>query len=502
MGAQLEKFSMDEPDQMATQPSMRRYSTRTPKDDPQSPRTLVNLRKENAELRAQVIELQGAGGAKADAGFRLASVTEGVEATDEVPTEKERALMTEVERLRAQVAAASGVVRNAELDARKDSSDVELLQENERLQSRVVELERETAEAREADRESSVQREEAFREKEKTLQAEVDKLRTQVVEAGEKALGVTGANTALANATAASAAALAELREEVDMLRAGEGNHSSAEADTALREENELLQQKVAELELKMKEVTNETEAAMQKELEKLEQQLLEAARIQKKQVKKELTKEEDAWKGLQTMTSALGGLFASAPQQSEQVDEEGLWFVNEPLSQNIELSKDCRTAWFSGPDKSAGYGFAITARPARRNGKFHFEICIQKARSGEVDGLAIGFTTTPPKQLPRELPESADCLGGNVWLVGYDGQFWDSTVGEDGSWRDCSFFPAQLVRGDCVAVKVDFYGKLEVAVNGETHFSTRIQATGSKALYGIVELLGNTDKVTLVEED
>jgi hypothetical protein len=112
-----------------------------------------------------------------------------------------------------------------------------------------------------------------------------------------------------------------------------------------------------------------------------------------------------------------------------------------------------------------------------------------------------------PPWEWPIELPITADLLeGGDVWLVGYDGEFFDSTAADDdvglpSKWQECPFSAADLSVGDRVGIQVSSEGYLEVGVNGEVVWTTYVPAAKeTPALYGIVDLLGsNTQEVVLI---
>eukprot|EP00927_Polykrikos_kofoidii_P000376 TRINITY_DN10135_c0_g3_i2.p1 TRINITY_DN10135_c0_g3~~TRINITY_DN10135_c0_g3_i2.p1 ORF type:complete len:498 (+),score=65.03 TRINITY_DN10135_c0_g3_i2:225-1718(+) len=164
------------------------------------------------------------------------------------------------------------------------------------------------------------------------------------------------------------------------------------------------------------------------------------------------------------------------------------------PLSKNVKLSHDRRVASYTASDKTSECGFvATTVAPLVRD-SHAFEVRITKVRSGEHDGLAVGFTSTPPNAWPRELPNTADCFA-STWLVGYDGQFWN---GHKREWSDCSWNSAELRVGDRVGVKVSCDGAFVVSVNRVTVWQAQIHVT--TPLFGVVDLIGNTDEVTLVD--
>lgn len=104
------------------------------------------------------------------------------------------------------------------------------------------------------------------------------------------------------------------------------------------------------------------------------------------------------------------------------------------------------------------------------------------------------------PSQWPDELPEGADELDAQMWLVGYQGEMCERT--QDGllTWKDCPWSSSDLVAGDTVAVCMQPTGRFEVRVNSRLVCVVNVNYDKEgPPLYGIVDLLGNVDEVMLV---
>jgi len=195
----------------------------------------------------------------------------------------------------------------------------------------------------------------------------------------------------------------------------------------------------------------------------------------------------------------------SSTHADSDESPPIKLCWETSPLSKFISLSSDRLTATRVGSEDSGCAFIGICAPPVIEDSQgYGFEVRVTKVRHEEQDGLAIGFTTTPPVSWPTALPPTADLLPGDIWLVGYDGEFYDSTVAnDDGKWQECPFNTANLREGDRIAVQVSRgSGFLEAGINGKVLWTTHLPAVkNAPALYGIVDLLGNTVEVVLIDE-
>lgn len=185
--------------------------------------------------------------------------------------------------------------------------------------------------------------------------------------------------------------------------------------------------------------------------------------------------------------------------EAEDEFDDEPFCWATVPLSTNVKVSENGQTAMFTGVDKSDLRAFVVTEEPPllEADQGYGFEVRIERVRAGHEDGLAIGFTALPPDAWPEELPETADLLD-TTWLVGYNGEIYN---GGD-IWDKCPWCPANLVVGDRVGVQVSLEGKLHVVVNQRIVFTYNISTPSplTSALYGIVDLLGNTDAITLLD--
>jgi len=206
-------------------------------------------------------------------------------------------------------------------------------------------------------------------------------------------------------------------------------------------------------------------------------------------------------------LSSALGSFFgqlgterAASEMKQDDSDDEPFSWAADPCGRNVQVSDDGLTATFVGKEKSDLHAFVVTEEPPllEADQGYGFEIQILNVRSlQEEDGLAIGFTATPPDMWPEDLPETADIID-TTFLVGYNGEMWDGGAQQ---WHKCPWSPAGLVEGDRVGVQVSLEGKLFVVLNQEVVFSTNISvAPDGPPLYGVVDLLGNTDSVLLLD--
>lgn len=191
---------------------------------------------------------------------------------------------------------------------------------------------------------------------------------------------------------------------------------------------------------------------------------------------------------------------FSGVPEEPQEEKEEPgpLYWTHKPLSKYVGLSDEYRTATYFGPDKSSLCAFVSTRFSPSVDGGHAFDVRITKVREGEADGLAIGFTQTKLANLPI-LPRTADVLEDS-WLVGYNGQFSETGAKGDGNWTESTLSTENLVVGDCVSVHMSDEGLFEAKVNGKLAWSQRVTIRNVRPMYGIVDLLGNTDGVKLLE--
>lgn len=172
----------------------------------------------------------------------------------------------------------------------------------------------------------------------------------------------------------------------------------------------------------------------------------------------------------------------------------------------NVRISDTGTCAVFrtkATEQKNQMHGYVATSQPVTYNSKrgAYFEVMIAAQRSGLEDGLAIGFTATPPSKWPKmDLPPTADGIDSS-WLVGFGGDFWDGSP-ETPEWRDTTFNASQLKEGDVVGIACSPECKLRVYVNGARVLTVKPQSiTPNAELYGLVDLIGNTDGVTLLPQ-
>jgi chromosome segregation ATPase len=173
---------------------------------------------------------------------------------------------------------------------------------------------------------------------------------------------------------------------------------------------------------------------------------------------------------------------------------------VLQPLSEHVVTEAGGSVVRYAGLNKDADMcGCAITNAPLPvfEEG-LYFEVRITKTQQGNPDGLTVGVTTTPPWQ-GEPIPNTLDDIP-NSWAVGYNGQSWNGSKGE---WRQIDWCGKDLVEGQRVGVFIAappvsqlfvFLDDILVAKG-----PSRIPSCFDHAFYGLVDMLGNCDSVTLL---
>jgi len=174
-------------------------------------------------------------------------------------------------------------------------------------------------------------------------------------------------------------------------------------------------------------------------------------------------------------------------------IPERTRW-ADSPLGRSLRITTERRTAVFAGRSGELD-AVACTAEPPMRARGYGFDVRIGTVRAGFTDQIAVGFTALPPSDWPEMLPKTADGLS-QTWLVGYDRYMWHSH-----RWITMPRSLPHLQAGDRIGVLATHSGQLEVSLNGEIQWHTSIPLTrGGPPLYGVVDLLGCVEQVTLLD--
>jgi cell division protein ZapA len=171
-----------------------------------------------------------------------------------------------------------------------------------------------------------------------------------------------------------------------------------------------------------------------------------------------------------------------------------------QPLSQLIELAGPSATASYIGPQKDDDMcGCLIThaALPSFPEGVY-FEVRVARTNSNNPDGITVGVTLTPPWHGPP-VPNTLDDIPLS-WAAGYNGQTWNSAKGE---WKDNSWCGKDLVPGQRVGVLIAIPPVNQMFVFVDDLLvckgPNRMPDCLENSYYGLVDLLGNCDGVTLL---
>ena len=134
-----------------------------------------------------------------------------------------------------------------------------------------------------------------------------------------------------------------------------------------------------------------------------------------------------------------------------------------------------------------------------------YFEVRVMRANTNNPDGLTVGVSLTPPWDFRDE--NLADGLTPNTlddiphsWAVGYNGQCWSSSRRE---WRETSWCAKDLTPGQRVGVLLTCppVSQLFIFVDDALvcRGPARLPSCIDNDYYGLVDLLGNCDSVTLL---
>ena len=170
------------------------------------------------------------------------------------------------------------------------------------------------------------------------------------------------------------------------------------------------------------------------------------------------------------------------------------------PLSQHVSVDAGGSVASYVGLNKDSDMtGCLITTAPLPMfNEGVYFEVRVTSASSGNPDGLTVGITTTQPWQ-GHPVPNTLDDIP-QTWAVGYNGQTWNSAKSE---WKQIAWCGKDLAVGQRVGVLVAAppVSQLFVFVDDvlACRGPARLPACTDHAFYGLIDLLGNCDSVTLL---
>jgi hypothetical protein len=173
---------------------------------------------------------------------------------------------------------------------------------------------------------------------------------------------------------------------------------------------------------------------------------------------------------------------------------------VLHPLSDYVAVDAGGSVLRYVGMNKDADMcGCAITNSPLPLFEEgVYFEVRITQTQQGNPDGLTVGLTTTPPWQ-GEPVPNTLDDIP-NAWAVGYNGQCWNGAKGE---WKQIEWSGKDLVEGQRVGVFLAAppVSQLFIFVDDilVVRGPTRLPSCEDHPFYGLVDMLGNCDSVTLL---
>jgi hypothetical protein len=176
-------------------------------------------------------------------------------------------------------------------------------------------------------------------------------------------------------------------------------------------------------------------------------------------------------------------------------------------LSDRVAVDAAGTVASYIGANKDSDMcGCLITDTPLPLFDEgVYFEVRVMRANTNNPDGLTIGVTLTPPWDYHDE--NAADGLTPNTlddvphtWAVGYNGQCWSSSRRE---WRETSWCAKDLAPGQRVGVLLTCppVSQLFIFVDDALvcRGPARLPSCIDNDYYGLVDLLGNCDSVTLL---
>eukprot|EP00746_Dinoflagellata_sp_MGD_P018391 gnl/MRDRNA2_/MRDRNA2_142632_c0_seq1.p1 gnl/MRDRNA2_/MRDRNA2_142632_c0~~gnl/MRDRNA2_/MRDRNA2_142632_c0_seq1.p1 ORF type:complete len:826 (+),score=217.77 gnl/MRDRNA2_/MRDRNA2_142632_c0_seq1:2-2479(+) len=171
----------------------------------------------------------------------------------------------------------------------------------------------------------------------------------------------------------------------------------------------------------------------------------------------------------------------------SQQKAMSGFHVWSVESGSQVLISSDGSSATYAGENGDEMFGLVMGNGiiPVVPEGKY-FEVCIESKRPGVTeDGMVIGVTSIAPTDV-AQVPETADALGdaGNIWVIGYDGQFFD------GEWLDLDWNPATIKVGDYVGLLLTPAGGMEVHVNGNAVVKVNVSIPSECILYPVFDFL------------
>lgn len=169
--------------------------------------------------------------------------------------------------------------------------------------------------------------------------------------------------------------------------------------------------------------------------------------------------------------------------------------FWKENLSPHVNLSGDFRTAHYIGQAGVDLHGGVMGTRSLVECGVgWYFEVTVVEITRGHPDGLALGVCNVPSWDVAA-MPKTLDGLRDTVWFAGYDGKVWDGTTC---TWFTTDWSSKQLHVGDVVGLLIDRSGTLWLFRNGDAVVMADIGVPTDKAIFPVVDLMGNTTGVSI----
>lgn len=160
-----------------------------------------------------------------------------------------------------------------------------------------------------------------------------------------------------------------------------------------------------------------------------------------------------------------------------------------------VRVSEDGLYAEHVDPSGEEMGGIVFCATPIHSVAdEAYFEVRVESTRMGHQDGLVLGFCSKLPASLD-ELPELAEGLPSS-WSYGYDGC---ARVDGIEGMLPIAWNPKHLHIGDRVGLLAQADRPPLLFINRETRYSLPGRVHMGEPLHAFVDLLGNTQAVSLV---
>lgn len=233
-----------------------------------------------------------------------------------------------------------------------------------------------------------------------------------------------------------------------------------------------------------------------------------ELDRLAEEAAAKELEQAQKAPTEVNILTSPLGGAqagqstFTRQPTPAvtgNQSRVQDCRFSMKGSSNAVRISTDGDSARRVQDDE--GFGVVLSVDPLEKHNEgYYLEVKVDEAQSGEQDGLALGITTTSPDGLfsMEDLPMYGFQVPGST-CIGFTGISHSSDYPDD--FVEVDWEPSLLKAGDTVGLLVKHDRHMYIYVNGHLKVRGPHQAPAGRDFYAIVDLVGNTRSVSLVED-